>query len=463
VASSTPVPTRPSLPPSTLSPTRPPITEVPVPTIARNTSAPAVPAATTASPRPTVGAPQGTRVPTVFSPPPPADGGHGAAGGTIGVVAGGVGGFLLLMLVVVAGIRFALGRRRRSERKRGGRAVLPLASTAFPDVSPPSEPSRVGRSRTEFSFEELSRATDAFDDARLLGPGGFGKVYRGELRDEMTVAVKYSVVQGDAEVGEREFQSELEVISRVHHKHLVSFLGYATDDDKRLLVLQFMPNGTLYGRIHADASLDWAGRLKAAVGAARGLAYLHKDCRPAIIHRDIKSNNILMDANMDARVADFGISKLKEESYVNTHVSTRVIGTFGYLDPAYASTGRLTAESDTYSFGVILLELVTGRNPIDGTRGAGEESLVAWSRGFIEDEAYFGIIDPFLKETGYDRDEVRRVMKTAWLCTKPSRQDRPTMSQVLRYLEGNVRPGSPRRPERDALTMLADEMFMTGR
>jgi serine/threonine protein kinase len=140
-----------------------------------------------------------------------------------------------------------------------------------------------------------------------------------------------------------------------------------------------------------------------------------------------------------------------------------VIGTFGYLDPAYASTGRLTAESDTYSFGVILLKLVTGRNPVDGTRDAGEESLVAWSRGFIEDGAYFGIIDPFFKETGYDRDDVRRVMKTAWLCTQPSRQDRPTMSQVLRYLEGNVRPGSPRRPERDALTMLADEMFMTGR
>jgi serine/threonine protein kinase len=219
-----------------------------------------------------------------------------------------------LMLVVVAGVRFAIRRSRRSERKRDGRAVLPLASMAFPDVSPPSEPSRVGRSRTEFSFEELSRATDAFDDARLLGAGGFGKVYRGELRDGMTVAVKYSVVQGDAEVGEREFQSELEVISRVHHKHLVSFLGYATDGDKHLLVLQFMPNGTLYDRIHADASLDWAGRLKAAVGAARGLAYLHEDCRPAIIHRNIKSNNILMDASMDARVADFGISKLKEES-----------------------------------------------------------------------------------------------------------------------------------------------------
>jgi serine/threonine protein kinase len=388
------------------------------------------------------------------------DRGHGVAGGTIGLVAGGVGGFLLLMLVVVAGIRFALGRRRS---ERGGRAVLPLASMAFPDVSPPSEPSRVARSRTEFSFEVLLRATDAFDDARLLGAGGFGKVYRGELRDGMTVAIKYSVVQGDAGIEEREFQSELEVICRVHHKHLVSFLGYATEGDKRLLVLQFMPNGTLYDRIHADESLDWAGRLRAAVGAARGLAYLHEDCRPAIIQRNIKSSNVLMDANMDARVADFGISKLKEESYVNTHVSTRVIGTFRYLDPTYASTGRLTAESDTYSFGVILLELVTGRQPSDGRRGAGEESLVAWSRGFIEERGYFGIIDPFLKEIGYDRDEVRRVLKTAWLCTQPSRQDRPTMSQVLRYLEGNARPGSPRRPERDALTMLADEMFMTGR
>lgn len=377
---------------------------------------------------------------------------------------------LFILAAVALGLRTL--RRRGTGRKRSAGTSLPLASLTFQGarLSPPRPSSfgRPARSRNAFTVDELSRATDGFHESRLLGAGGFGKVYRGELQDGMTVAIKYSIVQDEAGGGEREFQSELEVVSRVHHKHLVSFLGYASEADKRLLVLQFMPNGTLYDRIHATKSLDWAGRMRAAVGAASGLAYLHQDCRPAIIHRDIKSSNILMDANMDARVADFGISKLREDSYVDTHVSTRVIGTFGYLDPAYASTGRLTVESDTYSFGVVLLEIVTGRKPVDGTRGPGEESLVAWSRSFIEEGAYEAIIDPFLKESGYDDEEIRRMIKTSWLCTQTSSHDRPTMPQVLRYLEGNAHPNSPRRAAgaynySNVNTVLENEFFSTGR
>jgi serine/threonine protein kinase len=323
--------------------------------------------------------------------------------------------------------------------------------------------------KSRFKFKDLAKATDDFSDSRLLGLGGFGKVYRGELPDGRTVAVKYSTVEGPSAVGEREFRSELEVISRVHHKHLVSFLGYALKGNKRLLVLQYMSNGTLQALIQSPRSLIWAGRLKAVIGAARGLTYLHEDCQPSIIHRDIKASNILMDSNMDARVADFGISKLKEESALETHISTRVMGTFGYLDPAYACTGRLTKESDIYSFGVVLLELVSGCKPVDMTMPPGEESLVEWARPMVEDRMYFNLVDPFLRDEGYDRVEMKRMIKTAGMCINPVANTRPSMSQVVRFLEGNGIPDSPRRRlgsmefEQGYNTMVDPERFHIGR
>ena len=460
----TPIPLTPAPLPFTPAPlpfTPAPLTLTPTPTRPLVTLEPLAPT-TTPLPTPTVEVPRSTAAVVPFSPAFGPTSGGSDTGKTIGIVAGGVLGVLVLLVAMVMGLKCLMKTRGRRGTHRG--PTLPLAKLGFPDLSAPRRQSNPSvRSKTEFSFDELSRATDGFHESRLLGAGGFGKVYRGELQNGTTVAIKFSLVQGPDEIGEREFQSELEVVSRVHHKHLVSFLGYASEEDKRLLVLQFMPNGTLSDRIHAPKSLDWAGRLRAAVGAARGLAYLHEDCRPAIIHRDIKSSNILMDANMDARVADFGISKLREDSYVNTHVSTRVIGTFGYLDPAYANTGRLTVESDTYSFGVVLLEIVTGRSPVDNTRRPGEESLVAWSRPLIEEGGYFGIMDPFLMENGYDKAEVRRMIKTAWLCTQPLSHARPNMSQVLRYLEGNAQPSSPVPASAPARTILDNELFRTGR
>ncbi|KZV19018.1 hypothetical protein F511_08446 [Dorcoceras hygrometricum] len=246
-------------------------------------------------------------------------------------------------------------------------------------ISLPSPSPNVGGNmgpRSQFSYEELAVATGGFAHPNLLGQGGFGFVHKGVLPDGREVAVK-SLKAGSGQ-GEREFQTEVDIISRVHHRHLVSLVGYCIAGEQRMLVYEFVPNKTLEFHLHAKGQpvMDWATRLRIAVGSAKGLAYLHEDCHPRIIHRDIKTANILLDFNFEAMVADFGLAKLTSENY--THVSTRVMGTFGYLAPEYASSGKLTEKSDVFSFGVMLLELITGRKPVDHTNKTMEDSLVDW-------------------------------------------------------------------------------------
>ncbi|XP_022860279.1 proline-rich receptor-like protein kinase PERK1 [Olea europaea var. sylvestris] len=202
-------------------------------------------------------------------------------------------------------------------------------------------------------------ATDGFSNANLLGQGGFGYVHRGVLPNGKKVAVKQ--LKSGSGQGEREFQAEVEIISRVHHKHLVSLVGYCITGTQRLLVYEFVPNNTLEFHLHGKGrpTMYWPTRLKIALGAAKGLAYLNEDCHPKIIHRYIKASNILLDFNFEAKVTDFGLAKFSSDT--NTHISTRVMGTFGYLAPKYASSGKLTEKSDVFSFGVMLLELITGR------------------------------------------------------------------------------------------------------
>ncbi|RVX06466.1 Proline-rich receptor-like protein kinase PERK8 [Vitis vinifera] len=255
-------------------------------------------------------------------------------------------------------------------------SALPLGSGSGSDfVYSPPDP--VGsNSRPWFSYEELVEATDGFSSQNLLGEGGFGCVYKGFLADGREVAVKQLKIGGGQ--GEREFKAEVEIISRVHHRHLVSLVGYCISEHQRLLVYDFVPNDTLHYHLHGEGRpvMDWATRVKVAAGAARGIAYLHEDCHPRIIHRDIKSSNILLDMNFEAQVSDFGLAKLALDA--NTHVTTRVMGTFGYMAPEYASSGKLTEKSDVYSFGVVLLELITGRKPVDASQPLGDESLVEW-------------------------------------------------------------------------------------
>ena len=302
----------------------------------------------------------------------------------------------------------------------------------------PAPPSPNMGGITQFKYEELASATNGFSQVNLLGQGGFGYVHKGILGDKKEVAVK-SLKAGSGQ-GEREFQAEVEIISRVHHRHLVSLVGYCIANQQRLLVYEFVPNGTLEFHLHGKGQpvLDWAIRLRIAVGSAKGLAYLHEDCLPRIIHRDIKAANILVDNKFEAMVADFGLAKLTSDNF--THVSTRVMGTFGYLAPEYASSGKLTEKSDVFSFGVMLLELITGRRPVDTTNRLMEDSLVDWARPLLtkalDDGNFDELVDPRL-EGNYNSNELSCMATCAAASIRHSARRRPKMSQIVRALEGN--------------------------
>ncbi|XWS54899.1 hypothetical protein CRYUN_Cryun10bG0129300 [Craigia yunnanensis] len=312
------------------------------------------------------------------------------------------------------------------------------SSNLHGQTSPSTYPSPLGLNQSYFTYEELAVATQGFCQANLLGQGGFGFVHKGVLPNSKEVAVK-SLKSGSGQ-GQREFQAEVEIISRVHHRHLVSLVGYSMVGDKKMLVYEFLPNKTLEFHLHEKGlpTMDWPTRLKIALGAAKGLAYLHEDCHPRIIHRDIKSANILLDFCFEAMVADFGLAKLTQDN--NTHVSTRVMGTFGYLAPEYASSGKLTDKSDVFSFGVVLLELITGRRPLDLTSDM-DESLVDWARPLcasaMEDGNFSQLVDPRL-ENNFVHHEMARLIACAAACVRHSARRRPKMRQIVRALEDDV-------------------------
>ncbi|KAK8587096.1 hypothetical protein V6N13_086101 [Hibiscus sabdariffa] len=304
-----------------------------------------------------------------------------------------------------------------------------------PPLPPPSPGIALGFNKSTFTYEELIAATNGFSQANLIGQGGFGYVYKGVLANGKEVAIK-SLKAGSGQ-GEREFQAEVEIISRVHHRYLVSLVGYCIAGGQRMLVYDYVPNKTLEYHLHGKDRpvMDFPTRLHIALGSAKGLAYLHEDCHPRIIHRDIKSANILLDNNFEAMVADFGLAKLSSDNY--THVSTRVMGTFGYLAPEYASSGKLTDRSDVFSFGVMLLELITGKQPIDVSM---DDSLVDWARPLLaralEDGNFDGLVDPRLQKN-YNHNEMQRMIACAAASIRHSARKRPRMSQIARILEGD--------------------------
>lgn len=294
----------------------------------------------------------------------------------------------------------------------------------------------MGGPNPNFSYEELMEITNGFSSQNVLGEGGFGCVYKGLLPDGKEVAVKQ--LKAGSGQGEREFKAEVEIISRVHHRYLVSLVGYCISEHQRLLIYEYVPNKTLEHHLHGNGMpvLEWTKRLKIALGAAKGLAYLHEDCHPKIIHRDIKSANILLDDAFEAQVADFGLAKPSNDT--RTHVSTRVMGTFGYMAPEYASSGKLTDRSDVFSFGVVLLELVTGRKPVDPSQPLGDESLVEWARPLLIRALETGdlseLVDPRL-EKHYVESEMIRMVEAAAACVRHSAPKRPRMAQVARALD----------------------------
>ncbi|RDX98383.1 Proline-rich receptor-like protein kinase PERK8, partial [Mucuna pruriens] len=471
-----PTPSHASPPSVSQSPPKPPSSDVPPPSTLPSTP-PSVPSGSsppvslpdtpkTAAGGPTVSLPSlPTEKPTAR---PTNDGTNNMATNAIPSHSGGLGtggsvaigivvGFIVLSLLVMA-VWFLQKKKKKDTGSRGGYAAPSpftsshnsgtlflkpqspaniLGSASGSDFGySPSEPGGVSGSRSWFTYEELIQATDGFSAHKLLGEGGFGCVYKGLLIDGREVAVKQLKIGGGQ--GEREFRAEVEIISRVHHRHLVSLVGYCISEHQRLLVYDYVPNNTLHYHLHDENRpvLDWPTRVKVAAGAARGIAYLHEDCHPRIIHRDIKSSNILLDQNYEARVSDFGLAKLALDS--NTHVTTRVMGTFGYMAPEYATSGKLTEKSDVYSFGVVLLELITGRKPVDASQPIGDESLVEWARPLLaealENEDLEILVDPRLGKN-YNGNEMFRMMEAAAACVRHSSVKRPRMSQVVRALD----------------------------
>ncbi|KAE7998545.1 hypothetical protein FH972_003081 [Carpinus fangiana] len=287
-----------------------------------------------------------------------------------------------------------------------------------------------------FSTSDIEKATDNFDASRILGEGGFGLVYSGVLEDGTKVAVK--VLKRDDQQGGREFLAEVEMLSRLHHRNLVKLIGICTEERSRCLVYELIPNGSVESHLHGidkeAAPLDWAARMKIALGAARGLAYLHEDSSPRVIHRDFKSSNILLEHDFTPKVSDFGLARtaMDEES---RHISTRVMGTFGYVAPEYAMTGHLLVKSDVYSYGVVLLELLSGRKPVDMSQPPGQENLVAWARPLLTSkEGLETIVDQSLG-SDVPFDSVAKVAAIASMCVQPEVSHRPFMGEVVQALK----------------------------
>ncbi|CAH1424389.1 unnamed protein product [Lactuca virosa] len=332
----------------------------------------------------------------------------------------------------------------RSEVEFSGnvRDAISLSSRNIPSGPPPlcsicqHKAPIFGKPPRWFTYAELELATGGFSQANFLAEGGFGSVHRGVLPDGQAVAVKQHKLASSQ--GDQEFCSEVEVLSCAQHRNVVMLIGFCIEDGKRLLVYEYICNGSLdshlYGR-HREP-LEWAARQKIAVGAARGLRYLHEECRVGcIVHRDMRPNNILITHDFEPLVGDFGLARWQPDG--DTGEETRVIGTFGYLAPEYAQSGQITEKADVYSFGVVLVELVTGRKAVDLNRPKGQQCLTEWARPLLEEDAIDELIDPRLGNS-YSEEEVYCMLQAAALCIKRDPQLRPRMSQVLRILEGDM-------------------------
>jgi len=352
----------------------------------------------------------------------------------IGASAGGAA-----LAVAVVAIAVFIARRKRTPKGTEDRSQS-YVSWDMKSTSASTVPQLRG-ART-FSFEELRKITNNFSEANDIGNGGYGKVYRGTLPSGQLVAVKRSQ-QGSLQ-GSLEFRTEIELLSRVHHKNVVSLVGFCLDQDEQILVYEYVPNGTLKESLTGKSGvrLDWRRRLRVVLGAAKGVAYLHELADPAIVHRDIKSSNVLLDERLNAKVSDFGLSKpLGEDG--RGQVTTQVKGTMGYLDPEYYMTQQLTEKSDVYSFGVLMLEVATARKPLERGRYIVREVKAALDRS----KDLYGLhelLDPALGAAPSALAGLEQYVDLALRCVEEAGADRPSMGEAVGEIERMVKmAGAP--------------------
>ncbi|KAL6645835.1 hypothetical protein ACP70R_017443 [Stipagrostis hirtigluma subsp. patula] len=309
--------------------------------------------------------------------------------------------------------------------------------------------SRAERNVQVFSLNELKSATRNFHMMNCIGRGGFGTVYEGILKDGTQIAVKK--LSAESKQG-----TEINVISNVRHPNLVQLIGCCVDGNNRLLVYEYAENNSLANALLGPKNkcipLNWQKRAAICIGTASGLAFLHEEAQPRIVHRDIKASNILLNKKLLPKIGDFGLAKLFPDTI--THISTRVAGTMGYLAPEYALLGQLTKKADIYSFGVLVLEVISGRSSSTSTWGRDMHVLVEWTWKLREEGRLLEIVDPDLEE--YSEEQVLRFIKVALLCTQATSQQRPSMKQVVHMLcnkteidlQNLVPPGVLKEPRR---------------
>ncbi|XP_014752970.1 LRR receptor kinase SERK2 isoform X2 [Brachypodium distachyon] len=346
-------------------------------------------------------------------------------GSKIGIVLGSVGGVIGLLII---GALFIICNGRKKNHLR----------EVFVDVSGEDDRRIAFGQLKRFAWRELQLATDNFSEKNVLGQGGFGKVYKGALPDGTKIAVK-RLTDYESPGGESAFLREVELISVAVHRNLLRLIGFCTTQTERLLVYPFMQNLSVAYRLRefkpGEPILDWTARKRVAIGTARGLEYLHEHCNPKIIHRDVKAANVLLDEGFEPVVGDFGLAKLVDVQ--KTSVTTQVRGTMGHIAPEYLSTGKSSERTDVFGYGIMLLEVVTGQRAIDFSRLEEEDDVLLLDhvKKLQREGQLDAIVDRNLS-SNFDRQEVEMMMQIALLCTQGSPEDRPSMSEVVRMLEG---------------------------
>nr|CAD1836207.1 unnamed protein product [Ananas comosus var. bracteatus] len=341
------------------------------------------------------------------------DGGVGKSSHKGAIIGGVVGGVVVLLLLGIVAFLWIQRSRKLEKVHRGD--ILGATELQGP---------------VNFNYKDLKAATNNFSEENKLGEGGFGDVYKGLLKNGKIVAVKKLAI-AETKKAKQDFQGEVKLISNVHHRNLVRLLGCSSKGPELILVYEYMANSSLDKYLFGEkrGTLNWKQRFDIIVGMARGLAYLHQEFHVRIIHRDIKSSNILLDDDFQPKIADFGLARLLPNDH--SHLSTKFAGTLGYTAPEYAIHGQLSEKVDTYSYGVVVLEIISGRKSNDMKLEPVTQYLLELAWKLYESGDLIELVDESLDPNEYEQEEVKRIIEIALLCTQSTVAARPTMSEVI--------------------------------